>query len=225
MKFVFLFETLGYASAPFTQRGHETYIIDILNTGTRAINTRATHVLDWNILEREKEIIDLCVDSTLIFGFPPCTDLASSGSRHFAKKRSINPSFQEEAVYLARSVERIGETVQVPWAIENPVGVMSTLWRKPDHYFDPYHYGGYLPEDDIHPDFPQYIAPRDAYPKNTCVWKGQGFTMPPRKLVSVQPGYSTQHKKLGGSSLRTKIIRSATPRGFFEALAQQYCGE
>lgn len=68
------------------------------------------------------------------------------------------------------------------------------------------------------------IAPRDAYPKKTCLWTGNGFNMPYWLPVPVEEGYSRQHKKLGGKSMCTKNIRSATPRGFalavFEANAK-----
>ena len=42
--------------------------------------------------------------------------------------------------------------------------------------------------------------------------------MPGKKYVHVDDGYSDQHKKLGGKSLKTKNIRSATPRGFAKAV-------
>lgn len=84
--------------------------------------------------------------------------------------------------------------------------------------FHPYEYGGYLPTIDEHPIYPEYIKPRDAYPKKTCIWSGGGFCMPEKKPVAVMPGYSDQHNKLGGKSLKTKNIRSATPRGFANAV-------
>lgn len=39
-----------------------------------------------------------------------------------------------------------GDFFEVPYMIENPRSVLSTQWRKPDHSFDPWEYGGYLPE-------------------------------------------------------------------------------
>ena len=77
---------------------------------------------------------------------------------------------------------------------------------------------GNLPEDDVHPTYPEYIKPRDAYPKKTCIWASDDFVMPGKKYVEVDEGYSEQHKKLGGKSLKTKNIRSATPRGFAQAV-------
>ncbi|MCF0121819.1 MAG: hypothetical protein HUJ74_01095, partial [Lachnospiraceae bacterium] len=99
----------------------------------------------------------------LMVGHPPCTFLAVSGAKwmyHPADKdkpieeRRPHPSFptrrqdQEDGanffLFLAAAdVKRI--------AIENPVGVMSTRWRKPDQSIQPYMFG-------------------DAYSKNTCLW-------------------------------------------------------
>tara|TARA_R110002153_G_scaffold50989_4_gene143452 strand:+ start:1300 stop:1638 length:339 start_codon:yes stop_codon:yes gene_type:complete len=105
--------------------------------------------------------------------------------------------------------------------IENPVSVLATQWRASDHSFQPFQYGGYIPEDEAdHPTWPDYIAARDAYPKQTHVWSGGGFVMPEHRPVDCPPGYSTQHKKLGGKSAKTKNIRSATPRGFARAVFQ-----
>jgi hypothetical protein len=42
--------------------------------------------------------------------------------------------------------------------------------------------------------------------------------MPTKAPVECPKGYSTQHKKLGGKSMKTKNIRSATPRGFAKAV-------
>ena len=153
-------------------------------------------------------------DVSFVFGFPECTDLAVSGAAHFASKRASNPFFQDEAMVLVRLVESLGAAFDCPWALENPVSVISTKWRKPDFKFHPYEFGGYLPENDAHPKYPEYIKPRDAYPKKTCIWHGGGFIEPIKKPVYVVPGYSDQHKKLGGKSIKTKNIRSATPRGF-----------
>jgi len=221
-KAVFLFDTTGYAAQPFTEAGWETYIIDILNVEEYAINPRATHTLSYDILAEEAAIIELCEGAEFVFGFPPCTDMAVSGAAHFSRKKAADPLFQDKAVVLARSVERIATAAGVPWALENPISVLATKWRKPDFIFDPWHFGGYLPENDKHPDYSTYIAPRDAYPKKTCLWKSPDFKLPLKKPVKRPSGYSTQHTKLGGKSEKTKRIRSASPRGFFRALYEVY---
>ena len=62
---------------------------------------------------------------------------------------------------------------------------------------------------------------RDAYPKKTCLWTGNGFNMPYKVAVECDSfGSSTQHRKLGGKSMKTKNIRSATPRGFARAVVE-----
>jgi hypothetical protein len=108
--------------------------------------------------------------------------------------------------------------------IENPVSVISSQYRKPDYMFQPCDYGGYLPEDDVSPH-PDIIPARDAYTKKTCLWAGNGFVMPEARPVdpvrytdSNGLNYSGPAWKLGGRSLRTKNIRSATPRGFAKAV-------
>lgn len=148
-----------------------------------------------------------------IMAFPPCTDLANSGSRHWKKKAEADPDFQIKAAATARIAANIADYFGVPYMIENPVGKLSTLWRKPDHSFNPCDFGGYLDEHDEHPIFPDFLPPRDAYVKKTMLWTGNGFYMPPMRYVLPVskdfPGWS----KLGGKSKRTKLIRSLTPRG------------
>ncbi len=154
----------------------------------------------------------------IVFGFPVCTDLAVSGAAHFAHKAEKDRYFQTKAMQLVHECRMIGELSGSPWFIENPVSVISSAWRKPDMTFNPYEYGGYLPADDIHPEYPEHIAPRDSYPKKTCLWVGNGFVIPPKLPVKPENGFSRQHKKLGGKSEKTKNIRSATPRGFAQAV-------
>lgn len=218
---LFLFEKTGLAAQPFEALGFTTCCID--NAGPKEASNRTA--LTWDILEKEAEIIERFSSVKLIIGFPPCTDLAVSGARHFATKKLKNPAFQAEALHLFRSVQRIADAIGAPWCAENPRSVVATKWRKPDHHFEPFYYGGYLPEDDKHPYWPALIAPRDAYPKSTYLWSGNGFKMPPLKKVQPEPGYSRQQRLLGGKSTFTKTVRSASPRGFFTALALLTAGK
>jgi len=220
MRLLSLFDTTGYAVLPFTECGWETIIVDTLNTGDRAVNPYASKTLDWNISEKEADLIALQPD--LILSFPPCTDLAVSGAAHFASKKQRNPAFQDEATYLARTAERIGTACKVDWMAENPISVLSTLWRKPNFIFDPFEFGGWLSAEDVHPDYPRYISPQDCYRKKTCWWTSSAFKLPRKKPVVCKLGYSKQHKLLGGKSAKTKMIRSASPRGVFIALAERY---
>jgi hypothetical protein len=71
-----------------------------------------------------------------VIAFPPCTHLAVSGARWFAEKRAAGLQ-QEAAAFFMRFVNADCPRV----AIENPVGVMSTLYRKPDQVIQPYQFG------------------------------------------------------------------------------------
>ena len=157
-------------------------------------------------------------DVAIILSQPPCTDLAVSGAAHMAKKRLANPDYEAEAMDMVLLAKRIADEHGTPYAIENPVSRISTLWRKPDLLYHPYEYGGWLPEDDTPPN---HVTPaRDCYTKKTCQWTGNGFIEPVRRPVSLPEGYrySPQFNLLGGSSLRTKNLRSACPRGWAIAL-------
>ncbi len=88
---------------------------------------------------------------------------------------------------------------EAPWLIENPVGVLSSYWRKPDHTFDPCDFGGYLD------------PPGDAWTKKTCLWTGGGFRMPGKKRV--EPVNLDYIHNMSPSGDRGDL-RSITPEGF-----------
>ena len=222
-----LYDFTGEALKPWAEAGYTCYAFDIQHPVEG-------HTTDFwglgNIHYRHADLHDQATlnaiqsefgDKPVVFGmaFPVCTDMAVSGAAHFKRKAEANPFFQADAVGHATAVARMFNGMAIPYFIENPVSVLATLWRKPDHRFHPYEYGGYIPDDQAeHPRWPDYIAPRDAYPKKTCLWTGGGFVMPDRVAVTVKQGYAKQHLKLGGKSQRTKDIRSATPRGFAIAI-------
>lgn len=218
-KAIFLFDFTGIMAEPWLAAGYECWLFDAQHPNgiTRdgllvKVGRRFSH--DQLLAQAVSIRATIGNGVEFVFGFPECTDLAVSGAAHFAKKRDADPEFQTKAALLATLVQFVGVLYGCKWALENPVSVLSTLWRKPDFSFHPWEYGGYLPADDYHPVYPEYIKPRDAYPKKTCIWSGNGFIQPLKKPVAVAVGYSDQHKKLGGKSLKTKNIRSATPRGF-----------
>ena len=132
----------------------------------------------------------------------------------FPKKRTENPFFQHEAIELADLVRCVGVAFSCPWAFENPVSVIATQYRGSDFSFNPCDFGGYLPEGDSHPLYPDVYPGQDAYNKNTCIWAGNGYKQPKPKPVDPLHKDNPGWKKCGGKSARTKNIRSATPRGF-----------
>lgn len=223
-KAIFIYDYTGIMAKPWADAGYECWLFDGqhepgIHRGEDGIVRVGMWFYQEKIVDHAAEIAEMVGDGVeFLFGFPECTHLAVSGSRHFSSKLAADKNIQFHAVTLARMVEVAGALIGCPWGLENPVSVMSSIWRKPDYLFDPHEYGGYLPDDDVHPLYPEYIAPRGAYPKKTCIWSGRGFVMPDKRPVYCPSGWSTQHNKLGGKSLKTKNIRSATPRGFAKAV-------
>jgi hypothetical protein len=223
---VFLYDYTGIMAKPWLTEGYTCYIVDgqheegivKRDTGTKGTLYTVGHMFSTDITKEVIFLQGVAKEPSFVFGFPPCTDVAVSGAAHFKKKAKVNPQFQQDAKRLALIVEAYGKATASPWGWENPISVLSTLIRKPSFIFHPWEYGGYLEEDDVHPEYPKYIAPRDAYPKKTCIWCSNTFKIPSKLEVPVPLGYSTQHTKLGGRSIRTKNIRSATPRGFALAI-------
>ena len=223
-----LYDFTGEALKPWAEAGYQCYAFDIQHPveGRTEGNIHYRHA-DLHKPETYHDLISEFGDNgeLVVFGmaFPVCTDMAVSGAAHFKRKAERDPEFQTKAVNYAVMCADLFEALGVPYFVENPVSVLATKWRKPDYNFHPFEYGGYIPDNQAeHPRWPEYIAPRDAYKKKTCLWTGGGFVMPDK--VSIDPegyhgnGYSTAMMKLGGKSQRTKDIRSATPRGFAKAV-------
>jgi hypothetical protein len=141
----------------------------------------------------------------LVIAFPPCTHLAVSGARWFPEK--IADGRQQEGIdffmkFANCSVNRI--------AIENPVGIMSTIYRKPDQIIQPYYFG-------------------DSFSKSTCLWLSHLPKLKPTKIVDrgefVVFDSGKRMPKWYADLGRTKEagkIRSKTFPGIAKAMAKQW---
>jgi len=212
-----LYDLTGVMVEPWLNAGYECWIVDRQHKpGINRHKKKPGLVFVGADLRNgwmpPRDILD---GIAFMSAFPECTNVAVSGAAHFLKK---GPRGLALGLELFATAKELGEWLGVPYMIENPVSTLATYCGKPDYMFHPYEYGGYLPENDRHPRWPEYIAPNDSYPKKTCLWTGCGFVMPGKLPVEPEPGFSRQHKKLGGKSLKTKNIRSATPRGFAQAV-------
>jgi len=138
----------------------------------------------------------------MVIAFPPCTDLSVSGARYFAQKRADGRQQASIAFF------RLFTELNVPWAIENPIGIMSREYRKPDQIIQPWQFG--------HPES-----------KATCLWlHGLPKLRPTNVIAKPACGYwdnqtPSGQNKLGPSADRAKI-RSKTYQGISEAMAQQW---
>ena len=166
----------------------------------------------------KEELDRLCREEeiSIILSQTPCNDLAVSGSRWFKKKFQANPNYRQEAMELVYIARDLGEKYNIPYAIENPVSVISTEWKRPSLTFHPFEYGGYLPVNDdpkLYGPLYQMTPAQDRYYKKTCIWSGAGFVHTEKRPVEPIPVESRQ-SKLGGKSDRTKNLRSACARGW-----------
>lgn len=230
---VCLYEYTGLSARPWAEAGYDVYCYDILHETRTVEKVGLGRVIKcpWDATdEAQNDMIQMLHKGTtvLLLAFPPCDDLAVCGAGWFAGKKEADPLYRAKAMSLVYTARDIGEWMGCPYAIENPVSVISSEWRKPDHRFDPFEYGGYLPEGDVHPNWPEYYPPRDAYTKKTCYWVGGEFTMPERRPVvetSQEGGRSAYDRKLGGKSAKTKSIRASSPRGVARAIFEHMEGD
>lgn len=130
----------------------------------------------------------------MIIAFPPCTHLASSGAKWFAQKRTDGR--QQEAVdFFMKFAEADCERV----AIENPIGIMSTMWRKPDQIIQPWQFG-------------------HGETKATCLWIRGLPKLIPTNIVN---GREQRIWKMSPSPMRG-AQRSKTYDGIARAMAEQW---
>lgn len=117
-------EFSGVVRRAFEARGHNAWSCDILPTEDGSPYHHHTNVLE--LLTRTQW--------DLMIAHPPCTHLSVSGARWFKDKRLDQEAAIDFFMALVNApVPRI--------AIENPIGIMSTRYRKPDQIIQPWQFG------------------------------------------------------------------------------------
>ena len=117
-------ESSGRVRDAFRAAGHDAVSCDVLST-----EAPGPHI--------EGDVLPHLADGwDMIVAFPPCTHLAASGARHFAAKRADGRQQEGIAFFLAIAAAPVAKL-----AIENPVGIMSSLYRKPDQVIQPWQFG------------------------------------------------------------------------------------
>ena len=106
--------------------GHEAYSCDIEPCS-------GGHP-EWHLQQDVIPLLDEPWD--MIIAFPPCTDLCVSGARWFAEKRANGRQEASVAFFM-----RFADCTCPRVAIENPVGIMSSRYRKPDQIIQPWQFG------------------------------------------------------------------------------------
>jgi len=186
--------------------GHEAFSCDILSCS-------GGHP-EWHFQDDVFKIINEGWD--MMIAFPPCTHLATSGARHFAQK--IADGRQQQGI------DFFMEIINAPIpkiAVENPIGIMSTKFRKPNQIIQPWQFG-------------------DKAQKSTCLWLKNLPNLEPTKIVEKGEFFEFTSKKgvkkkmpmwyykaLQDAKTPTErsTLRSKTFKGIAEAMANQWTVE
>ena len=188
-------EESGIVTEAFIKKGFtNVWSCDLLPTS----GNYPDHHLQQDVTELLKEHWDM------IIAFPPCTDLAVSGAAWFEKKRKDGRQKKSIDFFM------LFANLKIPYCIENPVGIMSTLWRKPDQIVQPYEFG-------------------HMEQKKTCFWINKLPLLKPTKNVYNEMMLLPKNQRerlhyLPPGPERAKL-RSKTFPGIAKAMADQWTGE
>lgn len=178
-------EYSGRVRQAFRDRGHDAWSCDLHEP---AEDESPYHLMGCALDAAGLEEWDMLI------AHPPCTHLAVSGARHFAAKRADGR--QQGAIDFFMRLARL----PIPRkAIENPVCVMSSVWRKPDQVIQPWQFG-------------------HGEVKATCLWLENLPLLEPTALVS---GREARVHRLPPGPNRWKE-RSRTFQGIADAMALQW---
>lgn len=176
-------EFSGIVRESFRKKGHNAWSCDILPS------------LDNSIYHYQNRIEDVLLSTfkwDLMIAHPPCTHLCVSGARWFKNKIKEQKMAIEFFMFLVN--------LEIPKiAIENPISIMSTKYRKPDQIIQPWQYG-------------------HGETKSTCLWLKNLPTLIPTNIVQ---GRESRIHKMPPSKDRGKL-RSITYKGIAEAMAMQW---
>lgn len=173
-------EFSGIVREAFKARGHDAWSCDLLPT-----EQPGQHIQD-DVLKHLYDGWDMAIFH------PPCTHLAVSGARWFKDRKKEQTEAIEFFMALSRAyIERI--------AIENPIGIMSTRWCKPDQIIQPWQFG-------------------HGETKATCLWLKNLPRLIPTNIVS---GRNHRIHHMSPSAQRG-LERSRSYPGIAEAMALQW---
>lgn len=140
----------------FREIGHEAYSCDIQDcSGGHPewhIKGNVIPLINGNVKTVTTGGVEVYVDGKwdLIIAHPPCTDLAVSGARSFAEKQHDFRQ-QKSCVFFMYFALAYCDRI----AVENPIGIMSNVYRKPDQIIQPWQYA---------------LSDSENVVKSTCLW-------------------------------------------------------
>jgi len=182
MRILIACEYSGKVRDAFISKGHDAMSCDILETEKPGPHYKG-------------DVRDILYDGwDMLVGFPPCTHLASSGARWFKEKQADGRQQDGVDFFMLLANSSIPKI-----ALENPVGIMSSRYRKPDQIIQPWQFG-------------------HGETKSTCLWLTGLPKLVPTNIVE---GREPRMWKLPPSEDRAKI-RSETYQGIASAMADQW---
>lgn len=175
----------------FRALGHEAYSCDIQPCS-------GGHP-EWHFQSDVREALTDKWD--MVIAFPPCTHLAVSGARHFAAKQADGRQQQGIDFFM------LFTKLDCPWAIENPIGIMSSIYRKPNQIIQPWQFG-------------------DEAQKSTCLWLNNLPNLIPKNIVGKGEftvfASGKKHPTWYAKSWGKGKVRSKTFPGIAKAMAEQW---
>lgn len=186
MKALIACEYSGRVRQAFRSLGHDAWSCDLLPS-----EDASPHHIVGDALE-----VAYRPGWDLMVAHPPCTHLSVSGARHFESKRADGRQQEAIAFFLALARAPIPRI-----AIENPVCIMSSVWRKPDQTIQPWMFG-------------------HGETKATCLWLKGLPNLVPTNIVS---GRHPRIHLMPPGPDRWKE-RSRTYEGVAQAMAAQWGG-
>jgi site-specific DNA-cytosine methylase len=117
-------EYSGAVRDAFIRGGHDAMSCDLLPTEVHGPHYQGD----------VRDVLDYPWD--LMIAHPPCTHLSVSGAKHFQVKRMDGRQQAAVSFFMALARSPIPRI-----AIENPVCIMSSMWRKPDQVIQPWQFG------------------------------------------------------------------------------------
>jgi hypothetical protein len=182
MRLLVACEYSGAVRDAFIANGHEAMSCDLLPTDAPGPHYQGD----------VRDVLDYPWDAMI--GFPPCTNLCVSGARHFPAKIMDGRQQASAAFFMALAKADIPRI-----ALENPIGIISSLWRKPDQIIQPWQFG-------------------HGETKATCLWlKGLPALFPTNIVEGREP--KCHHASPGPDRWK---VRSTTYAGIAQAMADQW---
>jgi len=192
MKILVACEFSGIVAKAFRDKGHYAYSCDLLPTEGEDL---------WHYQGDVRDLLGMKNMWDMMIAFPPCTHLAVSGAKHFAKKRADGRQQEGIDFFMLFANSKIPKV-----CVENPVGIMSTQWRKPDQIIQPWQFG-------------------DPFQKTTCLWLKGLPVLLPTSIVSKGEFVTTPSGKTlpkWYSDNKSAKNRSRTFQGIADAMADQW---